>query len=143
MDFQKVLRCLLCLTSSPTFLVFDVLDNWEHSCSVLWRVSFYWGLSHGFITVRLGWGGGFGEPDSSGELTFLSYPIRGTPSHDSLLLMLTLITWLRSLGFSLVKLCHTCSHHWTFHPQEFHFSLPVISRITSASLFHHWLQVVP
>ena len=56
-DFQKVLRCLLCLTSSPTFLVFDVLDNWEHSCSVLWRVSFYWGLSHGFITVRLGWGG--------------------------------------------------------------------------------------
>ena len=46
-DFQKVLRCLLCLTASPTFLVFYVLDNWEHSCSVLWRVSLFWGLSHG------------------------------------------------------------------------------------------------
>ena len=56
-DFQKVLRCLLCLTASLTFLVFHVLDSWEDSCSVLWRVSLYWGLSHGFIMVRLGWGG--------------------------------------------------------------------------------------
>ena len=142
-DFQKVLRCLLCLTASLTFLVFHVLDSWEDSCSVLWRVSLYWGLSHGFIMVRLGWGGGFGEWDSRGELTFLSHPIKGVPSHDSPLLMLTLITWLRSLGFSLVKLSHTCSHHWTFYPQEFCFSLPVISRISSASLFHRWLQALP
>ena len=55
-DFQKVLRCLLCMTASLTFLVFHVLDSWEDSCSVLWRVCLYWGLSHGFIMVRLGWG---------------------------------------------------------------------------------------
>lgn len=65
-----------------TFLAFDVLDSWEDSCFMLWRVSLYWGLSHGFIMVRLGSGGGFGEQDSGGKLIFLSHPIKGVPSHD-------------------------------------------------------------
>lgn len=34
-DFQEVFRCLLSLTASPTFLVFDALNGWEESHSVV------------------------------------------------------------------------------------------------------------